>query len=320
MNGLTFAPPWSDEAIVAWLDGEMNAADAERFAQQLEHDGELAQRVAAFNAGSADFAAAFAPLLNQAPEQRMLQRLQDSIASERPGPSPSLSAAPSRDADSLQESSLSAGITRTLSANSTTSGMAHRLTESRSAAAPLQPGARPQAGYSRRSLIAASVSFLLAGSALGFLARPETAKADENQAIRDLEARYMSLYSAETLADSDSAPGVLQRGLDRTRRNLGLSVSQHQLAVPGAELKMVRILRYDSTAITQIAWQQAAGGPLALCISSDADGSNGAVSNERRHGMQIAWWHGSGYQFALIGRNTPEQLTALAQGLQAALA
>ncbi len=46
MKSATFTPPWSDEAIVAWLDGEMNDADAQRFKAQMAEDAALAGRVA----------------------------------------------------------------------------------------------------------------------------------------------------------------------------------------------------------------------------------------------------------------------------------
>jgi hypothetical protein len=59
---------------------------------------------------------------------------------------------------------------------------------------------------------------LVLGSGLGYLVRPASEKQDENEQIRDLEAQYMSLYSAETLVDVDSGAALLQKGLTRTRR------------------------------------------------------------------------------------------------------
>jgi len=260
MNTVNFSPPWSDEAIVAWLDGELSSADAQRFEQDLDGDPRLAERVASLRHHS-DLAQAFAPLLQQAPQQRMEQRL----------------------------------------------------------AAALSPVKAASSGYSRRTLIAASLSFLLVGSGLGLLARPGREVRDDNQHIRDLEARYMSLYSAETLADVDSAPAILQRGLDRTRLDIGLTLNQQQLALRGAELKMVRILRYETTSIAQIAWLHADYGPMALCISPAGGRSAGELQEEARHGMRLAWWQRSGYQFVLIGRNPASQLAAAAQDLQIAL-
>ena len=260
MNRETFTPPWRDEAIVAWLDGEMTPQEAARFEQAMAEDSELAARVEQFQHSSLDFEQAFAPLLEQAPQARMAQRLADIPA----------------------------------------------------------PALLPTKGYSRRALIAASVSFLLVGSSIGFLARPSEEEKDESQNIRDLEARYMSLYSAETLADTPNDAAMLQRGLDRTRLDLGLQLHPQQLHLPGAELKMVRILRYERTSISQIAWLHADYGPMALCISPAKQDTN-PIAREQRHGMQLAWWARDGYQYVLIGRNPSAQLAATAETLQTAL-
>jgi hypothetical protein len=44
---------------------------------------------------------------------------------------------------------------------------------------------------------------------VGYLVRTSSGEGDESAQIRDLEAQYMSLYSAETLVDVDSGRPVL---------------------------------------------------------------------------------------------------------------
>ncbi|HHG8774599.1 TPA: anti-sigma factor [Raoultella planticola] len=266
MKSLYFTPPYSDEAIVAWLDGEMSEADARRFEATFRDDPLLAGRIAELMGSNQNYPQAFAPLLNEAPVARMQSRLDAQLAA--------LPAA--------------AG------------------------------GGAPQ--FSRRAMIAASLSFLLIGSGLGYLARPGASAPDDSENIRDLEARYMSLYSTETLLDMDSSSAVLQRGLARTAEDIGLTLSEQQLILPGAELKMVRMLRYDSTTIAQIAWIHAEYGPMALCISPDRQQRSAAINAEQRHGMNIAWWHNRGYQFVLLARNPGAQLHTNARQLQRLLA
>ncbi|MCA7012387.1 hypothetical protein LF934_06970 [Dickeya dadantii] len=266
MRSTNFTPPYSDEAIVAWLDGEMNDTDAQRFEQVLRSDDQLAVRIATLQKSDLAFKEAFAPLLDDAPQARMQHRLEQLLT--------------------------------TTSAAGETS---------------------PRTGVSRRSLIAASLSFLVMGSGLGYLARPASAFGSESEKIRDLEARYMSLYSAETLLDMDSASPVLARGLARTAQDIGLHLSEQQLIIQGAELKMVRMLRYDSTSIAQIAWMHADYGPMALCISPDRQRNATAINHEQRHGMHLAWWSAGGYQFVLIGRNPVSQLSDSALRLQTSL-
>ena len=170
-----------------------------------------------------------------------------------------------------------------------------------------------------RALIAASLSFLVIGSGLGYFARYATGVPGESEKIRDLEAQYMSLYSAETLLDADSSPSALQRGLTRTAKDIGLQVNEQQLVLSEAELKMVRMLRYDSTSIAQIAWMHADYGPMALCISPDGQPASTVLNHEQRHKINLVWWHSGRYQFVLIGRNPASQLEQNALTLQAAL-
>lgn len=261
MNTIRFTPPYGDEAIVAWLDGEMEERDAREFARLLRSDDVLAGRTAELMKSNQDYREAFAPLLEEAPVARMQARLEAHLAEQVP----------------------------------------------------------VQKGVSRRALIAASVCFLLVGTGVGYLARPLPEEGDEDVSIRDLEAHYMSLYSAETLLDADSSPPVLRRGLARIAQDVGLQLDERQLALAASELKMARILRYEHTPIAQIAWDHADYGPLALCVSPHGQGRATAIATEQRYGMNIAWWHSRGYQFALIGRTPVERLKETARQLQAAL-
>ncbi|MEQ9892044.1 anti-sigma factor family protein [Pectobacterium aroidearum] len=267
MKTMRFTPPYSDEAIVAWLDGEMNEADAQQFKALLEGDEQLAERVAELMKSQLDFEAAFAPLLDKAPEARMQARLETLLTK-----------------------------------------------------APTSATASSYAGVSRRSLIAASLSFLVLGSGLGYLARSPRMILSDNEKIRDLEAQYMSLYRAETLLDADSSLPTLQRGLSRATQEIGLPLNERQLTLQGAELKIVRMLRYDSTAIAQITWLHAEYGPMALCISPERQATSTALNNEQRHDMQVVWWYAHGYQFVLIGRSPVAPLTESALRLQTSLA
>lgn len=257
MNAHRFTAPYNDEAIVAWIDGEMCHADAQKFEEELRRDERLSGRTAELMKSNADYPGAFAAMLDDAPLEKMQARL-----AELPDPKP----------------------------------------------------ATP-AGVSRRALIAASVSFLVVGSGVGYGLRPAFAPSDENAHIRDLEAQYMSLYSVETLLDMDSAPHVLQRGLERAAQDIGLQLQASQLILHGAELKMVRMLRYETTSIAQIAWINADYGPMALCISP-TEQTTTAAQQEQRHDMNLVWWQKAGYQFVLIGRNPLPQLRGNAEQLQ----
>lgn len=262
MNAHRFTPPYGDDAIVAWMDGEMSPAEAQQFEAQLRTDELLSGRTAQLMKSNQNYQHAFADMLDEAPVERMQARL-----------------------DRLPKQGFSSSD-----------------------------------GVSRRALIAASLSFLTLGSGLGYWLRPASAPFDENAHIRDLEAQYMSLYSAETLLDMDAASPVLQRGLARAAQDIGLQLAASQLTLRGAELKMVRMLRYDTTSIAQIAWINADYGPMALCISPTERKMKTAFQQEQRHDMNLVWWQDAGYQFVLIGRNPLNALQGNAQQLYDALA
>lgn len=266
MNAPRFTSPYADEAIVAWLDGEMRVEDAQAFETELKRSETLSARTAELMKSNQPFADAFAPMLDDAPLERMESRLSYLLENTPP--------------------------------------------------APIKAAAQ----VSRRALIAASVSFLLVGSGIGFWARPVAKTGQgESERIRELEAQYMSLYSPETLADVDSSPQVLARSLQRTARDLDLRLTAEQLTLPEASLKSVRMLRYDDSLITQIAWNHSSYGPMALCISREYHAQQSELALEKRHGMNLVWWHRSGYQYVLIGRNPADQLKRAAQVLNAAL-
>ena len=95
-----------------------------------------------------------------------------------------------------------------------------------------------------------------------------------------------------------------------------MKLQMSQLILQGAELKMVRMLRYETTSIAQIAWINADYGPMALCISPVDEKATASLRQEQRHGMNLAWWQEAGYQFVLIGRNPPSHLRGNAEQLQ----
>ncbi|MFZ4832254.1 anti-sigma factor family protein [Rouxiella sp. Mn2063] len=266
MKSGVFTAPYSDEAIVAWIDRQMSDDDASQFERHLETDQQLAARTEQLMQSNQPFEQAFALLLDDAPEAKLQSQLNTL----------------------LDKTAASAG---------------------------------PSA--SRRALLAASLGFLAVGmsggAGLGYLLRGQPAKVSGSEKVRELVAQYMSLYSNETLADADSAPSVLDKGLARTQQDIGLHLDTAQLALPDSELKSVRMLRYDSTSIAQIAWANVDSGPMALCISRAYQPSAAVVTaqSEKRHGMNLVWWSAQGYLFVLVGRNPLNDLEKNAQTLQA---
>lgn len=171
-------------------------------------------------------------------------------------------------------------------------------------------------GFSRRALLAASLSFLAVGLLGG---RYSTLFAsDDNWRAR--VADYMSLYTAQTLADVDDSAGQQKIQLARVQNTLGIALSPAALAVQGADLKDARMLHYDEYDIAQITYLDARYGPMALCITRSEHSDNTALQREIRRGMNVVYWRNAGYNFMLIGHSPAPALAAHAAALQANLA
>lgn len=65
----------SEERLLAWLDGELDAADAEEVARAVAADPALAERARRERALRARLRGAFAPVADEAPPQRLLEVL-----------------------------------------------------------------------------------------------------------------------------------------------------------------------------------------------------------------------------------------------------
>lgn len=79
----------SDEALTAYLDGELPAAEAARLEALLETDAELAARLEFLSRASLPFAQAFDPLLAQAPKAELEAILSQLSATPAAAPAPS---------------------------------------------------------------------------------------------------------------------------------------------------------------------------------------------------------------------------------------
>lgn len=173
-------------------------------------------------------------------------------------------------------------------------------------------------GVSRRHLLAAAVSFLAVGIAVGRYAVP-FAEPEQDLGWRNLVAEYMSLYSADTLADIHESPEQQQQELQRVNASLGTTLTPDRLALQGATLKNARLLNYDQYNIAQITYLDATHGPMALCITRSSQRSDTAQQSEIRRGMNVIYWRAKGFNYMLIGHNPADQMALRGQILLSAL-
>lgn len=255
--------PFPDEVLVAWLDNQLSDAQREQFAQRLQNDDALAERLAQLSYSNLPFREAFEPLLADAPLVNLQARL-DAI----PDPAAAKSAS--------------------------------------------------NRGVSRRHLLAAAVSFLAVGVAVGRYGVPFTPP-EQELGWRNLVAEYMSLYSTDTLADIHESAEQQEEELQRVNASLGTTLTPARLVLQGATLKNARLLNYDHYNIAQITYLDAEHGPLALCITRSSKQGDAAQESEVRRGMNVIYWRANGFNYMLIGHNPAEEMAQHGQVLLQAL-
>ncbi|MEM9581995.1 MAG: hypothetical protein AAGA08_02675 [Pseudomonadota bacterium] len=156
-------------------------------------------------------------------------------------------------------------------------------------------GLVPQPQASRQSktgwAIAAS---LIIGLGAGYLlfAKPASDKPDWMAYV----AAYQALYVPETLARlDDTAQTDFSYLSDQIGRDLSPAAQANNL-----DFKRGQVLGFEDTALIQLAYADASGGPVALCIIRNTSAPQGLTLTEME-GMQAASWSDGTHAYLLIG-------------------
>jgi anti-sigma factor RsiW len=254
----------SDEILVAFLDGELDAVERERIDALIKTNDNVAERFDFLSRSELPFFDAFEPLLEHAPAARL-----ESILNTLPA-----------------------------------------------------PGAAPLAnGWRRRGFIAAAIGAVFAGvvadRALLAMRDPESPEVAD-LGWRGVVAEYLALYTPDTLANLPGNEELLSAQLSSVGSKLGLSLPVEAITLPGIPLKRAQILQYDAKPLGQIVYLDPQYGPLALCIVQSSKAAK-PPQTEQRRGMNVVFWSDGSHGFMLIGRNPPEQLSALTEKVRNAL-
>jgi anti-sigma factor RsiW len=169
-------------------------------------------------------------------------------------------------------------------------------------------GPRPRRiGWSRLAAAAAIVLFCL-GVAVGRYGLGSLRGEDWRQAVAD----YLSLYTTDTFA---GLPAPQQEELAPLNARLGLDLSLGRLALGNLQFKGAVIFAYDEAPLGQLAYLDAATGPVLFCIIRDAR-PDAPVEEGKRAGFHYASWARAGRGFMLIGRLPASETAALADELR----
>lgn len=174
--------------------------------------------------------------------------------------------------------------------------------------------------WNRRSFIAAAIGLVLVGVVAdrAYIEMQDASSESDGSEWRAVVAEYLSLYTADTLANLTSDESSQGQQLRSLGDSLGLSLPAEAVSLPGIALKRAQVLQYDGKPLGQIAYLDPASGPLALCIIRSSKGPNSPRA-EQRHGMNVVYWSDQAHGYMLIGHNSADQLTVLAERVRTTL-
>jgi anti-sigma factor RsiW len=273
----------SDEKLVAYLDGELSAADEAAVAEALSQDAEARERLELLRRGGRPFGEAFDLLLHAAPDEKLQAMFAELLGKNG-----------------------AAGV----------------------AAAPPDGGGdnvvslRPQRDAGRtplwRMAAAAAILALVFTGGLatgGFFDEPAQI-VGEKPGWREAAARYVALFSRETLEGMPADTQQRRANLQRIETALGLPLPGDRIVNPELAFQGTQLLQLEGKALAQISYLYDGSRPVALCIIRTANPA-AAPARETRHGLNIVHWVANGYGFMVIGDVPEGDLERIAQTFQA---
>ncbi len=150
-------------------------------------------------------------------------------------------------------------------------------------------------------LVAASVAFLVVGAAGGFVAGgqyaiPPAAQQDWLTQV----ANYHGIYAREKRhlveVSADETPHI-EAWLGK---RLGRSLVVPDLSGAGAEFKGARLLGINGRPVAQLIYQTPTGDPFALCVMASGKADLEPVS-VRRDDLNMVEWRQDGYAYVVVG-------------------
>lgn len=130
-------------------------------------------------------------------------------------------------------------------------------------------------------------------------------------------AVYQRLYTAETFASAPMTDAAIAGGLKTLGDRLGVDLSG--LATPqGLSLERAQLLRFNGRALGQIAFLDAGGATLALCLMRRKEGAD-PVEDAPRFArstlldLNAVDWSDGRHDFLLLGAGSAESLEAYAR-------
>jgi anti-sigma factor RsiW len=160
------------------------------------------------------------------------------------------------------------------------------------AALPPQSGprtiSRPFAGVTLRELAACIVSFLLGVGATAWIMM-SVAPRDEHEDWHAAVVGYTNLYTNETFSPLHPDAALQAAELSAVGAGVGAHLTPENLALPALRFTVAFMLSFEGSPLGAIAYVDAQGAPVLLCIINNQS-PDAPVRSERRGALSLAWW------------------------------
>jgi anti-sigma factor RsiW len=174
---------------------------------------------------------------------------------------------------------------------------------------------RPPARAALRDLAAGIVGFLLGAGAAAWIALsvpPSGGPADWRSAVEE----YTNLYTKESFSPLHPDAALQTIELSAVGARVGAKLTPEAVALPGLRFTVAFMLAYKGSPLAAIAFVDATGEPVMLCVI-DNHAPDATVRSERRGELSLASWSRGGRGYLVIGRIPEEKAAELAGMLEA---
>ncbi|HKJ62520.1 MAG TPA: hypothetical protein VKA94_11110 [Hyphomicrobiales bacterium] len=276
----------SNEMLVAYIDGELDASESTALADALANDPDARARLESLKSGGRPFAEAFDAMLHAAPDDTLQAMFADMVAQ-------------------------------------TSGGLINGRVSDRPADETVVPFHRPAPAQSQQArstplwqmaAAAAVLALVFTGGLIsgGIFNEPQRV-AEQMPGWREAAARYVALFSKETLEYMPSNVAERRANLAEAESVLGLQLTENRIADPDLDFQGTQLLNFNGKPLVQIAYLHGGQKPVALCIIAAATNEPAPPANETRQGLNIVHWVEGGYGYMVIGDVPEDELNRIAE-------
>jgi anti-sigma factor RsiW len=163
---------------------------------------------------------------------------------------------------------------------------------------------------------------LAAGVAIGLLAAGAVAwiaasfgLLQKREDWRSAVVQYTNLYTNETFSPLRPDASLQAIELSALGAKVGANLTPENIALPDLRFTVAFMLAYEGSPLGVIAYVDASGSPVLLCIFANK-APDAPLRSERRDDLSLAWWSRGGRSHLVIGHIPEERAVALAQTLE----